>query len=87
MALALTQANSILRKLGLAQIRKATRKEQLINEYGDKLRWVIDRDEWQALKAYRTVASAFKAHLSMAECVDATNLTAREQDILRQHEP
>jgi hypothetical protein len=42
-------------------VRRANHFEQTINEYGEKLIWVIDRGEFQALKAYRTKEDALKA--------------------------
>lgn len=45
---------------GLA-VRRANHFEQQINEYGEKLRWVVDRGERQALTAYRTKIEAIEA--------------------------
>jgi hypothetical protein len=42
-------------------IRRANHFEQRINEYGEKLIWVINRGEQQALKAYRTKRETIQA--------------------------
>jgi hypothetical protein len=42
-------------------LRRANHAEQRINEYGEKLVWVIDKGEYQALNAYRTKRDALEA--------------------------
>src|SRR5262245_18661977 len=49
-----------LRDQGIT-VRRANHFEQRINEYGEKLTWVIDRGEVQALIAYRTKEDALRA--------------------------
>jgi hypothetical protein len=42
-------------------IRRANHFEQTTNEYGDKLIWVIDRGEFQALRVFKTKGEAIAA--------------------------
>ena len=46
-------------------VRRANHFEHTINEYGEKLAWVIDRGAFQALRAYRTKVEAMEAAESM----------------------
>ena len=41
-------------------IRRANHFEQTIDQYGTRLRWVIDRGEFQALKVYPTKLAAIE---------------------------
>lgn len=56
-----------LRARGMG-VRRANHFEQQMTEYGEKLIWVIDRGERQALKAFATKAQA----ISAAELYEAT---------------
>ena len=79
--------NTILTKLGLPTIRKAGHFEQTIDQYGVKGRWVIDAGEFQARRAFPSIAAAFAAALAGIEEWPAQRfavLTAKEQDIVNQ---
>lgn len=52
--------NTILTKLGLSTIRKANHFEQSINEYGEKVRWVVDQGVFQSHRGEQTLADAFR---------------------------
>lgn len=56
--------NTILVKLGLNTIRKANHFEQSVNEYGEKVRWVVDQGERQSPRGEQTRAGAFGNALS-----------------------
>jgi hypothetical protein len=80
----LQQANRILEKLQMPGIRRANRKEQYADEYGVKHHWVIDRGEFQALKAYPTLAEAFAYALRYIGSASGwETLTPAEQQIIR----
>jgi hypothetical protein len=80
MALTLHRANRILQKLGFPHIRHAKHCEQACNEDGERLRWVVDRDERQALVVYPTMKAALAAILeSHWELFDANVLTEKER--------
>ena len=74
--------NTILTKLGLPTIRQANHFEATTNQYGEKLRWVLDHGDHQALHAYPTVRVAFAMAIQIWPEADTARLTARERAIV-----
>lgn len=84
MALTLARANRILEKLGFPAIRDANHFEQTTNEYGEKLRWVIDQDDRQALRTYPTLNTVLAAILEQNwDTFNASVVTPQELGELR----
>ena len=68
MALTLKRVNRIFEKAFAAalycpHIRRANHFEEGIDEYGARLRWVLDQGDHQALRAYPTLAATIAAVL------------------------
>jgi hypothetical protein len=84
MPLTQTRANRILDKLGFPPVRRANHFEQATDEYGVKMRWVIDAQPFQSLDAYPTLQAAIAATLEDHwETFDRDKLTAKELRELR----
>ena len=65
--MSLSRYNTILRKLGFPQLRRANHFETRTNEYGQKIAWVVDQSERQALHGFATLEQAWAHAIQAAD--------------------